>query len=148
MIVDDSPPDTPKAAGAAPPPTGGLALVNPLLGAAYAMKLGKSFWTNFFFGMTAPIGMGGGAAPDAGEANARNKGINARAALDNSLFAVNDLAVIPGVSFAYVGNNLLTTSENRRKRCIEGTTEKWRRLAASRSRSLRPRKMKAQGLLP
>ena len=33
---------------------------------------------------------------------------------------------------------LLTIAENRRKRCIEGATEKWRRLAGSRSRSSRP----------
>jgi hypothetical protein len=110
MFVDDWPPATPPAGGA-PPPTGSLAVVNPLLGAAYAMKLGMGFRTNFFFGMTAPIGMGGGASPDPGEANSRNKGVNARAALDSSLFSVNDLAVIPGVSFAYVGHNLTAQVE-------------------------------------
>jgi hypothetical protein len=111
MIVDDSPPETPPPAGAPPAPTGGVALVNPLLGAAYALKLGKSFRTNFFFGATAPVGMGGGASPDKGEANSRTKGINARAAMDNALFAVNDLTVIPGLSFAYVGHNLTAQVE-------------------------------------
>lgn len=111
MLVDDSPPETPPPVGAAPAPKGGVALVNPLLGAAYAMKLGKGFRTNFFFGFTLPIGMGGGATPDKGQANSRAKGVNARAAMDNALFAVNDLTVIPGASIAYVNHNLTVQLE-------------------------------------
>ncbi len=40
---------------------------------------------------------------------------------------------------------LLTILENRRKRFVGRSAEKWRRLTASRSRSLRPQKMNAQG---
>ena len=111
MLVDDSPPETPPTVGMPPAPTGGAALVNPLLGAAYAMKLGNGFRTNFFFGVTLPIGMGGGATPDKGQANSRAKGINARAGMDNALFAVNDLTVIPGASIAYVNHNLTVQLE-------------------------------------
>jgi hypothetical protein len=103
MMVDDEPPNTPQATPTSPkPPPSGLAVVNPLLGAAYAMKHGKMFRSNFFLGFTIPVGMGGGDSPDKGAANARSKGVAARAAFDNALFAVNDFTVIPGASFAFV----------------------------------------------
>ena len=47
-----------------------------------------------------------------------------------------------------LGWRVLTTSEKRRKQCNECLAEKWRRLAASRRRSSRSQKMKAQGSLP
>lgn len=86
------------------PPTGqsGLALVNPLLGATYSLDLGEGFRLAPFLGLTLPIGMGGGEAPAAGPLDARSKGANARAQLDNALFAVNDLTVIPGIGVAWV----------------------------------------------
>lgn len=90
---------------------GGNAFVNPLFGAAYAMKLGSGFKLNGFFAVTLPVGGGGGANPDPGSANARTKGLNARAQMDNALFAVNDLTVIPGIGAAWVGNGLTVQVE-------------------------------------
>ncbi len=100
-MINDSPP-----AG-----NGGLAVVNPLVGAGYAMKFGGGFRANFFLGVTLPVGMGGGDAPDPGVANSRSKGVLARSAMDNALFAVNDLTVIPGVGIAYVAHGLTVQAE-------------------------------------
>jgi hypothetical protein len=101
-VVNDSPP-----AGA----TGGFAFVNPLVGAAYALSLGDGFRASAFLGFTIPIGMGGGNTPDKGALDARNVGPAVRAGLDNSLFAVNDFAVIPGVDVGYVAHGFTAQAE-------------------------------------
>jgi hypothetical protein len=93
-IVNDSPP--------APTATGGFAFVNPLVGATYAMEVADDVRAAFFLGATIPVGMGGGDTPDKGALDARSKGSAARMMMDNSLFAVNDFAVIPGVDIAWV----------------------------------------------
>jgi hypothetical protein len=95
------------------PPTGngGFAVVNPLIGAMYAMRIAGPVRAAAFLGMTIPIGMGGGNTPDAGQADARNKGIPAREDMDNSLFAVNDLAVIPGVGIGYIDHGFTVQGE-------------------------------------
>ena len=100
-------------AGDSPPPggTGGAAFVNPLLGAIYALKLDSGFRASAFLGVTLPVGMGGGDTPDAGALDARNVGVPVRAGLDNSLFAVNDVAVIPGIDFAYVASGFTAQLE-------------------------------------
>lgn len=101
-VVGDSPPS---------PATGGTAFVNPLLGAAYALKLGAGFRASAFLGVTLPVGMGGGDTPDPGALDARNVGVPIRAGLDNSLFAVNDVAIIPGIDFAYVAHGFTAQFE-------------------------------------
>lgn len=98
--VNDSPP-----AG-----NGGLAIVNPVVGATYAKKLGD-LRLAAFLGATVPIGAGGGDSPDAGLANSRSKGAVARSFLDNTLFAVNDFAVIPGIGLAWVKSGLTVQVE-------------------------------------
>ncbi len=90
---------------------GGLAIVNPLVGASYAILLGGGLRASAFLGFTVPIGMGGGDSPDAGVANSRAKGPAARAAMDNALFAVNDFTVIPGIDVAYVAHGLTVQLE-------------------------------------
>src|SRR5262249_46507484 len=50
MFVNDSPPST-VATG------GGFAVVNPLVGATYAMSLGSGLRAGFFLGATIPVGM-------------------------------------------------------------------------------------------
>lgn len=90
---------------------GGVAIVNPLVGAAYAIKLDGGFRLNAFLGLTIPVGGGGGDTPDAGAANSRAKGINARAQMDNALFAVNDFTVIPGLGAAWVGGGFTVQAE-------------------------------------
>jgi len=92
-VVNDSPPGT---------ATGGFDFVNPLVGASYAFLLGSSFRASAFLGVTIPVGMGGGNTPSKGELDARTVGPVIRAGMDNPLFAVNDLSVIPGFDLAYV----------------------------------------------
>jgi hypothetical protein len=101
-VVNDSPPGT---------ATGGFAFVNPLVGASYAMSFGSGWRGSGFLGVTIPIGMGGGDTPDKGALDARNAGVIARADMDNSLFAVNDLAVIPGIDLAYVAHGFTAQVE-------------------------------------
>ena len=84
----------------------GSSFVNPVVGATYARKIGDSFRLAGFFGATIPIGMGGGSTPDAAASGADTAGIAARSGMDNSMFAVNYTALIPGVDFAYVDHKL------------------------------------------
>ncbi len=102
--VNDSPPAT-VASG------GGFALVNPLVGATYVLPLGEQGRVAFFLGATIPIGMGGGNSPDKGLVDARSAGQFARSQMDDSLFAVNDFAIIPGLDLAWVGSGLTLQAE-------------------------------------
>jgi hypothetical protein len=109
-IVNDSPPGT---------ATGGFAFVNPLVGASYSLILGSGFRANASLCVTIPVGMGGGNTPDKGELDARTVGPVVRAGMDNGLFAVNDVAVLPGIDIAYVGHGFTAQ--------IEGTVgQLWR----------------------
>jgi hypothetical protein len=99
--VNDSPPKG----------TGGFAIVNPLVGANYVTSLGAGARLGLFFGVTIPVGMGGGNSPNPGITDARAAGQYARSQMDDSPFAVNDLAAIPGVDFAWVGGGLTLQAE-------------------------------------
>lgn len=98
--------DSPPAGG-----TGGFAIVNPLVGATYAMALPAGVRAGFFLGATIPIGMGGGDTPSAGVTDARSAGQYARSQMDDSLFAVDDFALIPGVDVAWVGSGFTVQAE-------------------------------------
>lgn len=100
--------DDPAPGGSA---RGGVTAVNPLVGAAYAIKLRGGFRLNAFLGATLPIGGGGGNSPSPGALNSRVKGVNARAQLDNALFAVNDFTLIPGIGAAYVSGGFTVQVE-------------------------------------
>lgn len=89
---------------------GGFVFTNPLVGAAYALKMGP-LRGNAFFAATIPVGGGGNASPDPGSLNSRQKGLPARAQMDNALFAVNDFTVIPGLGFAYVAHGFTAQVE-------------------------------------
>src|SRR4029079_14268332 len=82
-LVSNSPP------GTAP---GGAAITNPVVGATYALALPPSFRLAFFLGLTIPIGMGGGDSADPATLAAVKAGAPARSAMDNAMFAVNDMA--------------------------------------------------------
>jgi hypothetical protein len=101
-FVTDNPPPGQRA---------GATVVNPLAGAGYAIKLEGGVRLNAFLGVTAPVGGGGGNSPSPGPAAARVKGLNARAQLDNALFAVNDFTIIPGFGAAYVNDGLTVQGE-------------------------------------
>jgi hypothetical protein len=75
------------------------------------VSLGNGFRASAFFGGTVPVGMGGGDTPDKSLVAARNAGVNARMAMDNALFAVNDLALIPGLGIAYVSHGFTIQAE-------------------------------------
>jgi hypothetical protein len=90
------------------PPAGGTSatsFINPLLGGVYSLSLPMDLRIGFFLGVTLPIGTGGGEAPEAAVQSANSAGILARSAMDNALFAVNYLTVIPGVGLAYVAHD-------------------------------------------
>jgi hypothetical protein len=89
----------------------GFDFMNPLVGAVYGISPVPELKIAFFFGLTIPIGTGGGDHPDQGKANALKAGILARSAMDNALFAVNDFTVIPGVDVAWVAGGFTAQVE-------------------------------------
>ncbi|HEX4352383.1 MAG TPA: hypothetical protein VHZ95_05700 [Polyangiales bacterium] len=95
----------------APNNTSGFGFLNPVLGATYALKLPSDFRLAFFLGVALPVGSGGGDHPDADQKLARNAGILARSAMDNAMFAVNDLVIFPGVDFAFVSHGFTAQVE-------------------------------------
>jgi len=105
--------------GNAPPEsnlTSAVSVTNPLLAGLYGVKLPKGFRLAFFLGVTVPIGTGGcgDAKTAAGDPNvtaATQAGLLARSAMDNVLFAVNDVSVVPGLDIAYVGHRLTVQIE-------------------------------------
>lgn len=92
-VVSNSPP--------APAPSGS-AFLNPVLGAIYAIKPTPDLKLAFFLGVTVPVGSAGGNSPNLANKAARTAGIYARSAMDNAMFAVDDLTIFPGVDFAFV----------------------------------------------
>jgi len=81
----------------------GFALTNGLLFVSYAPSfMGGDIRTAFYLGVTAPIASGGGNHGDAAARTVNATSMMVRSAMDNALFAVQDLAVIPGVDIAYV----------------------------------------------
>ncbi len=83
----------------------GASFTNPLLAGLYALEITSWLRAAFFLGVTVPVGTGGGDSPDLGSATANAAGIHARSAMDNALFAVNYLTLIPGASIAFVSHN-------------------------------------------
>ncbi len=79
----------------------GQSLVNPVVGGTYTFVLSPELKLGAFLGVAVPVGMGGGNTPDAPTAAAARSGILARSAMDNAMFAVNDLTVFPGVDLSY-----------------------------------------------
>jgi hypothetical protein len=88
-----------------------FAIVNPVVGATYALSLPAGVRTAFFLGATIPIGMGNGDSPDKGVTSARGAGQYARSQMDDSLFAVDDFALIPGIDVAWVGGGFTVQAE-------------------------------------
>lgn len=80
--------------------------LNPLVGVTYLQNFSNTLRLSLFFGLTLPIGTGGGNQPDPSIQAANSVGILARSAMDNALFAVNYLALIPGVSVAYLASDV------------------------------------------
>jgi len=104
-IVSDSPPDTPTA------PDGKVGFMNPVIGGTYGIKPSPETRLGLFLGIALPLGSGGGDTPDPAVKAAVSKGINARSAMDNAMFATNYLTFFPGVGFAYVAKGLTVQVE-------------------------------------
>jgi len=100
-MVSNSPPNVDGAAG----------FLNPVLGVTYGTTLTPELRLALFFGTALPFGSGGGDTPDPAKAASNAAGIRARSAMDNAMFAVNDLVLFPGASLAYVANGLTVQIE-------------------------------------
>ncbi len=100
-MVSNSPPNVDGAAG----------FLNPVLGVTYGMTLTPELRLALFFGTALPFGSGGGDTPDPAKAASNAAGIRARSAMDNAMFAVNDLVLFPGASLAYVAHGLTVQIE-------------------------------------
>lgn len=115
------------------PPSGAsaTALTNPTLGVLSAIPVRSDLRLAFFLGVAPPLGSGGGNAPDAAVSAAVRAAVVARGALDNALFAVNDLVLFPGVDLAYLAHGLtiqaeVTLLQLRRLRGAEVQPDVWK----------------------
>jgi hypothetical protein len=100
-MVSNSPPNADGAAG----------FLNPVLGVTYATPLSPELRLALLFGVALPLGSGGGDSPDPANVASNAAGIRARSAMDNAMFAVNDLTLFPGASLAYVAHGLTVQLE-------------------------------------
>jgi hypothetical protein len=80
---------------------GATSLSNLLLGGAYVQPFGD-FRFAAFLGVTLPTATGGGNDSPGFMRAANSAAMPARNAMDNALFAANDMAVIPGLDLAWV----------------------------------------------
>lgn len=101
-FVDNSPPAPGKS---------GTGFANPAIGGLYSIKTSPETRLGLFLGVALPFGSGGGNNPNPATRAAVLSGINARAAMDNAMFAMNYLTVFPGVGFAYVAHGLTVQVE-------------------------------------
>jgi hypothetical protein len=88
-------------------------VTNPVLGALYGIKLDPTLKLGLFLGFTLPIGSGGGNPKTSPGQTAAEVpyGANSRAAMDNSMFAVDYVAIMPGVDIAYIAHGLTLQGE-------------------------------------
>jgi hypothetical protein len=86
----------------APDGSSGTSFLNPLVGVTYARPLPANLRLAVTLALALPLGTGGGNDPVSYLAAANRAGILARSALDNALFAVNDLVVVAGAGLAYL----------------------------------------------
>lgn len=90
---------------------GGQVLVNPILGATYSLKVADGLRAGLMFAAALPLGMGGGNDADPVSIATAKSGVLARSAMDNAMFAVNDVVLIPGAGLAYTASGLTVQLE-------------------------------------
>ena len=88
-----------------------VAISNPLLGLTWAPKLSAHWKFATLAGVTVPVGSGGGDDGNPARAAAQKAGVFARSAMDNALFAVNDVTPVVGLDLAYVRAGLTIQGE-------------------------------------
>lgn len=98
-IASNSPPDGPMGANAGD----ATVFLNPVLGINYSHKV-ESFRFTPFLGVALPLGSNGGDGVDPKYTTARADGIFNRSAMDNAMFAVNDLVIFPGLAASYINH--------------------------------------------
>ena len=103
-FIDNNPP---SASGE----RAGTAVSNPLLGITFLRARPGGVRQSFFIAATAPIGSGGGDAPQAGKTAALSRAIATRSGMDNALFAVNYFTLIGGASLARVNHGATIQAE-------------------------------------
>ncbi len=86
-------------------------LANPAFGLVRVSKLNPQLKLGLFLGVTAPVGSGGSSKPNKFRQAANPVGAMSRAGMDNTLFAVNYTALIPGVGLAYNAHKLTVQGE-------------------------------------
>lgn len=87
-----------------------VALTNLVVGSTFGLPLPKGFRVGFLFALALPTGDGWGLGNPPATAAVR-AGVLARSAMDNAMFATNDLVIIPGVDLAWVGRGLTVQIE-------------------------------------
>lgn len=87
------------------------AVANPLVGATFLRTRPGGRRAGFFAAATLPIGTGGGDSPKPGQGAALSRGIAARSAMDNALFAVNYFTMIGGITVARVTPSFTVQAE-------------------------------------
>lgn len=99
VLSDDAPGDSAK-----------VGLTNVAAGFTWAPKLHANLKLALFLGLAFPVASGGGNDPSR-DAPPPIRGIYARSAMDNAMFAVNDFTVFPGVDIAWVSDGLTVQAE-------------------------------------
>ncbi|MEZ4294306.1 MAG: hypothetical protein R3B70_04970 [Polyangiaceae bacterium] len=89
----------------------GAAVTNLATGATLGVPLGSNLRMGLFLGLALPLGGGGGNTPDATALGAIRSGVLDRSAMDNAMFAVNDVTLFPGIDVAYVAGGLTVQVE-------------------------------------
>lgn len=99
-ILNDKSPGQPSKTG----------LTNAAVGFTWAPIISSDLRFAAFLGVAFPIASGGGNNPST-SAPSPYRGIYSRSAMDNAMFAVNDLTVFPGLDLAYVAHGVTVQAE-------------------------------------
>ncbi|MFO0590047.1 MAG: hypothetical protein U0441_21065 [Polyangiaceae bacterium] len=99
-------------------------VTNLALGGTLGVPLPPQWKAAFFCGLALPIASGGGVGADPKVTDAMKTGPLARSAMDNAMFAVNDLTLFPGFDVAYVAGGLTVQAEVTLLALMRARTEK------------------------
>lgn len=90
----------------------GVASTNLLLGGFYSHKFAQHFRVSVFAAIALPVGSGVSSTTEPGASGAEAPaGQLSRSALDNVMFAVNDLSLVEGLDLAFIGHRLTVQAE-------------------------------------
>lgn len=104
-IVSNSPPDGAAVSDSA------TVFLNPVIGGTYVLNPIPELRVALFLGLALPFGGGSGDSPEPASAQALARGVLARSAMDNAMFATNYMTPFPGIGVAYVKSGLTVQAE-------------------------------------